>query len=242
MARIKFSMIVRERWKGVLWALEDPVNIFSEIADVFSVKKFPDLGIFELRIRFRRLLTTVIDTVYFTVNRGESSVVYESIEPGKMRAAFEMRSQLGSWVLDVSVEYREPPGVSGIEPAVERIFKSAVRRAEFAAPMVERARVQEPEPEGGRQLVQTYGMKGEEASERPVAGGVPAPVAEPPMTATSKSAETPPGPSGEASLAKISCTSCLLYEPGTSLCAYLMARVPNPEDPLCKGEKYIRAS
>lgn len=198
---------------AILRALRDPSPELFKKTPVIYFKSYRELGTYEMRIRFRRFITTVVDTIHFMVMAEENMVVYESLEPGKFRAVFRVSGELGRTSINVKISYKTQ--LKGA--AIEKIFRRFIKNLEDIASTID---LRTPPEEAWEGAFKSIGEKPKSLGEREKA------VAEPPTTA----------PAGWAN-----CKTCLLYEASVNMCAYFMKRVENPEKPLCDGDKYIRA-
>lgn len=204
----------------IMKALREPSEIFfRDIPDIVSFRSYRELGIHEMKIRLRRFLAVVIDTIHFIVKQEDNRIVYESLEQGKFRASFHASEELGITRIYAEIFYNTPLKGSVVDTAVENIFRKFLWNLDEKAPGIVAA-TQPREIEevsrkvSGEAVVRkiTIEKKAEKAVEK-----------------------APPPPTSD-----INCKTCLLYEESVSMCTYLAKKVENPDKPLCGGEKYIR--
>jgi len=207
--------------EAVLEALGDPGDLFQGIPGVISYRRYSELGIHQIMIKYRRFLTTNIDTIYFVVSREGDRVVYTSLEPNRLKAVFRAYREVGTTVVEAEISYEPPGGGQAAVTAIEGIFRGVIEKAEEKAARIETAR---PRTQAKVEV--------EMAVETPRIEEIKAPIA--------SQAEKEPSKPMEAE--GISCLTCLLYEQELRMCTYFAKKVEDPGKPICYGEKYIRAT
>lgn len=211
MVSTRFSMVFDVDAGALLEALMDPQDLFAGHPSIEAFRAYRELGVYELRIRLRRFLATLVESIHFTVRRSDNIVHYESLEPGKLRASFRVWRELEATVVEAVIEYELGLRGSAVDETIKTIFQKALERAELKA----RAGI-------------AVGKREERATSPRVEVG------------TIKTRETEKIEKTEKGIG-ITCLTCLLYERELRICTYLAKKVENPEKPLCGGDKYIRA-
>lgn len=230
MSVVRITITSSNNPNTILRALKEPSELFfKDIPDIVSFRSYSELGIYEVKIRLRRFLAVVVDTIHFIVKQEGNRIIYESLEQGKFRASFSVSEELGITRIHAEIFYNTPLKGSVIDTAVENIFKKFIWNLDEKAPRIvstiqhqeiERASKKTSEETTVRTIID------EKKAEKPVEIEVH-------EKATRIAQLTHAG--------EINCKTCLLYEESVSMCTYLVKKIENPGKPLCGGEKYIRA-
>lgn len=232
MTTAKITITTSNSPATILEALKDPSpDLFKDIPDIVSFKAYRELGIYEIKIRLRRFLATVIDTISFVIKEEGGRVIYESLEPGKFRAVFSVSEEIGITKIDAEISYDTPLKGSAVDTAVAITFRKFIWNLDQMAPIIAQEKTLKKARElpgriEGELIVKRITVKKGEEEPKPLTPQEKIPMASQPVTTTSY----------------ISCKTCLLYEANVNMCIYLMRKVEDPEKPLCGGEKYIKAS
>jgi|GEM_PF-1876955 len=206
--------------EAVLEALGDPGDLFQGIPGVISYRRYSELGIHQIMIKYRRFLTTYRNTIHFVVSREGDRVVYTSLEPNRLKAVFRAYREVGTTVVEAEISYEPPGGGQAAVTAIEEIFRRVIKKAEEKAARIEAARLRTQAE-----------VEVEMAVETPRIAEIKAPVA----------SQAEKEPSKPIEVESINCLTCLLYEPELRICTYFAKKVEDPEKTICRGEKYIRA-
>lgn len=195
----------------VLRALREPSEVFfKDIPDIISFKSYRELGVYEVKIRLRRFLTVVIDTIHFSIKQEGDKIIYESLEPGKFKAVFSVSQDLGITRIHAEISYDAPLKGSGVDAAISNIFRKLLWNLDEKAPIIIQSIAQREKATAKEITAEKTPMQGK--AEEVV----------------------------KAALSEISCKTCLLYEASINMCTYLAKKIDDPGKPLCGGEKYIK--
>ncbi len=136
MVTVRVNIISSNNPDVILRALREPRELFRDIPDIVSFKSYQDLGIHEVRIRLRRFLAVVIDTIHFSIKTMDNRVIYESLEPDKFKAVFSISEELGITRIQAEIFYEAPLRGPGVDVAVENIFRRFMLNLEERAPTI----------------------------------------------------------------------------------------------------------
>lgn len=167
MVSTKFSMVFDADAGALLEVLTDPEDLFTDHPSIVAFRAYKDLGVYELKIRLRRFLATTIETIHFTIRRVENTIHYESLEPGKLRATFNVLRELGTTIVEAVLEYELGLKGSAVDETIKSIFQKALERAERKAREAGIAvRKREESAPSPASLVKTIEIKEAEKKER----------------------------------------------------------------------------
>jgi hypothetical protein len=133
MVSIRFSMVFDVDAGALLEALMDPQDLFAEHPKIEAFRAYRELGVYEVRIRLRRFLATLVEAILFTVRRTDNIVRYESLEPGKLRASFRIWRELETTMVEAVIEYELGLRGSAVDETIKSIFQKVLERAERKA-------------------------------------------------------------------------------------------------------------
>ncbi|HWQ16234.1 MAG TPA: hypothetical protein VNL13_00160 [Sulfolobales archaeon] len=232
---VNMGVISNNNPKVVMKILKDHYpDLVRDIPNIdISVKGYRDLGVYEVKVGSRIMGITFTDTLHLVIRIEGDSVIYESLEPDRFKAIFRVSEESGRTRIDAEVSYNPPLRVP-FKKAAERVVEDMIRR--FLEKFLQNidliasiATLREESEDSGKELVAKEATaKGEAEKSRAVEIGRT--ITEPQVAVAASQADG------------TSCKTCLLYEASVDMCTYFMKKIEDSEKPLCKGEKYIRAS